>query len=472
MNQRSSAGNTWNDQDEAFFGSVVKDKTLNYCEPCKKTNTNEPSTSTNHHPMSSIVGIQKQRLAHVANSASKKVKNLLDKKKHFNGSNPWSMSNIGPNTNDSVSSHRRDTTTTTTVANNPSLSNIGRVVQNALVSQIPLRCAHCHSIPMMYQTHPFFGPVERICSTHPLNRIVRCVSCQRFQPKNTLFAQIGTSSARICPICARTAILHNEAAKDLYKDILVFMEETNGLEVFDDMHHIPILLVNEDALNGNSSSIGCDANEQKRGLCVWSEQHFGLPVNPMDVVGAARGMFQHWSGNHAAIHRGNSKTSDHLRNTRAGWRKVTIQSIYVLKGLPRNLMASILAHESMHAWLGLHPIRRDGVVGEDTSFGTVRRIEPIIEEGICQLVAYLYLQHIISNEESTESDRTFFFSGEPTDSKLNQYFLWAIENHSSPVYGEGFHKAFSAYRHICEQGGGLKDLMTYIVIHRDFPPSH
>ena len=97
-------------------------------------------------------------------------------------------------------------------------------------------------------------------------------------------------------------------------------------------------------------------------MCVWSEQHFWLPVNPMDVVGAARGMFQHLSGNHAAIHRGNSKTSDHLRNTRAGWRKVTIQSIYVLKGLPRNLMASILAHESMHAWLGLHPIRRDGVV--------------------------------------------------------------------------------------------------------------
>jgi hypothetical protein len=135
-------------------------------------------------------------------------------------------------------------------------------------------------------------------------------------------------------------------------------------------------------------------------------------------------------------------------------------------------MASILAHESTHAWLGLNPIRRDGVIGEDTSFGTIRSIDQTVEEGICQLIAYLYLQYIISNEDGSETDRMFNISGELTDSKLNQYFVWSIENHASPIYGDGFHKALSAYNYICEQGGGLKDLMHYIVIHRNFPPSH
>jgi hypothetical protein len=472
MNQRTSAGNNWKDQDEAFFGSENTGATLNYCEPCIKTNNNNTKDQPTNHK--SIVGIQsylqKQKLTNAATSTSKQFLNLIEKTKQavdhrLNDINTTQQrNNPGPNrTNNSIPASSKRT--------NHTSRDIGRVVQNALVSQIPLRCAHCHSIPMMYQTHPFFGPTERICSTHSLNSIVRCVSCQRFQPKGTPFTQIGTSIARICPACARTAILDKEAAKLLYMDILVFMER-KGLKVFDEMHHIPIHVVNEDAINTNSSAIGCDANEQKRGLCVWSEQHFGLPVNPMDVVGAAKGIFQRLSGNQTSTNQSLSSEYDQLRNTRAGWRKVTIQSIYVLKGLPRNLMASILAHESTHAWLGLNPIRRDGVLGEQTSFGTIRNIDQIVEEGICQLMAYLYLQQIISTEEDSKTDRTFQLSKEPSDSKLNQYFIWSIENHTSPVYGDGFHKALSAYKHICEKGGGLNDLMHYISVHRDFPPTN
>ena len=57
--------------------------------------------------------------------------------------------------------------------------------------------------------------------------------------------------------------------------------------------------------------------------------------------------------------------------------RVQVTAILVLYGLPRLLTGSILAHEVMHAWLRMHGCTHLG---------------PKEEEGLCQLVALLWLE--------------------------------------------------------------------------------
>ena len=70
-----------------------------------------------------------------------------------------------------------------------------------------------------------------------------------------------------------------------------------------------------------------------------------------------------------------------------------VTAVLVLYGLPRDLTASILAHEAMHVWLKLNR-------------GFPFRMPPKLEEGLCQVIAYLYLQHIEAQNNSQNSTST------------------------------------------------------------------
>jgi hypothetical protein len=328
----------------------------------------------------------------------------------------------------------------------------------------------------MYQCHPFFGPKERICSTHSREEIIKCVSCFRFEPKNHKFARIGISDAKVCPSCARTALLDNASATTLYWEILRFFSQVHMLDLFEGkMESIPIQLVDEPTLNSKSSSIDCNPNAQKRGLCVWSESHYGMNLpnvsnlpNWMGGIAGAGGAGRSRSSRTRSAPRG---TGDVPTNRSVGIRHVTVQSIYCLKGLPRSLMGSILAHEAMHAWFGLNPLRRDGVVGEE-SHGEVRRIPLVVEEGLCQLASHLYLNHVMDLESvgtSVSGGTGGGGGGGPSDDKLREYFRWSIETDSSPVYGDGFRMAAMAYNEICDNGGSLMDLLQYAMMHKALP---
>ena len=63
-----------------------------------------------------------------------------------------------------------------------------------------------------------------------------------------------------------------------------------------------------------------------------------------------------------------------------GWRHLPLSCLQVVSGLPRLLTGSILAHECMHAWL-----RMSGFSGH-------RQLAPQVEEGLCQLMALLWLE--------------------------------------------------------------------------------
>lgn len=58
-------------------------------------------------------------------------------------------------------------------------------------------------------------------------------------------------------------------------------------------------------------------------------------------------------------------------------RECRVTAILILFGLPRLLTGSILAHECMHAYLKL---------------ANKTDLTPTVEEGICQLLAYLWIE--------------------------------------------------------------------------------
>ena len=96
-----------------------------------------------------------------------------------------------------------------------------------------------------------------------------------------------------------------------------------------------------------------------------------------------------------------------------------------------------------------------------------------MEEGCCQLVAYLFLQYLdsIKAEEDSSSlsssaaapDSSKDAAG-PTDKKLRQYFKFSIETDESDAYGIGYRAAAKAYAAI-----GIEDLLNYCIAYRKFP---
>lgn len=78
---------------------------------------------------------------------------------------------------------------------------------------------------------------------------------------------------------------------------------------------------------------------------------------------------------------------------RATATRCTVQCLLVLYGQPRLLAGSIVAHELTHAWLRMA--------------GVARLDDASLEEGLCQLLAYLWLeaQHAAAAREGPGAER-------------------------------------------------------------------
>ncbi|MFZ1465708.1 MAG: protein DA1 [Anaerolineae bacterium] len=88
----------------------------------------------------------------------------------------------------------------------------------------------------------------------------------------------------------------------------------------------------------------------------------------------------------------------------------TVEAIQILSGLPREHFAAVAAHELMHTYLFMN------------SFPD---LPPLVEEGLCELAAYLWLRQRKSPEAT--------------------YHLKLMESNTAPVYGEGFQLARRAW---------------------------
>jgi len=125
----------------------------------------------------------------------------------------------------------------------------------------------------------------------------------------------------------------------------------------------------------------------------------------------------------------------------------SVTAILILSGLPRALTTSIVVHECVHAWLKLHPNCN------------TRGIDRQSEEGVCQLVAHLYLEDQIKKKKH-DSGRGRGEEERPTNYELTEYFSFSIENDTSVVYGEGFRKARTVYEALGESLEILLDLVN------------
>ena len=273
-----------------------------------------------------------------------------------------------------------------------------------------------------YIKHPFFDK-ECMCPSHAVSSGARrCTGCHRFEPIMNKFADLGDNNRCVCWSCCRTVIVDSKDALPLWKRVLYFMEHHLGLPIWTGMSDIPLLVVDHDTLNERSQRSAHHGSKQimTRGLCL-SEHHIGrrfrIPKLRYDSIG---GRFA------AADAEGRGLTFFRIPDASKSNPNTNVTAILCLSGMPRDLAASILAHEATHAWIKMHP-----------DYDATKPLPPIVEEGCCQLIAHLVLTDGLdpaSNDVSAD--------GGTSDEKLRQYFKFSIETDEDAVYGEGFRRAY------------------------------
>lgn len=312
-----------------------------------------------------------------------------------------------------------------------------------------IKCAVCkESIPpgpdgkISYVKHPFFE-TEQMCPKHAVNPGRRCTGCHRFEPIGNNFIELDDAERCVCFSCCRTVIVDSSDAKPLWEQIISFFENTLELPIWKDMLEIPVLVVGHDALNNNlGNSIHSGSSQiMTRGLCL-SEHQSGRRI----ALHSLKFDEQNRSFTPANAQKDGYtyfRVPDPLKvNTTS-----SVTAILCLSGLPRDLTASVLAHEATHAWMKLHP-----------TFDIRRPIKPMVEEGCCQLVAHLFLDELEPASSEVTED------GGPSDEKLRQYFKFSIETDENEIYGEGYRQAAKIYAEI-----GILALLSHVVHYKDFP---
>jgi hypothetical protein len=129
-------------------------------------------------------------------------------------------------------------------------------------------------------------------------------------------------------------------------------------------------------------------------------------------------------------------------------RHCEVTAILVLYGLTRLLTGSILAHELMHAWLRLD--------------GGFSNLPNDVEEGICQVMSHIWLSGELKNMTSKSSGSSSAHSA--IEARLGEFYLHQIITDSSPVYGEGFRRGYTAVMQF-----GLSRTLEHLRLTRDFP---
>ncbi|HBN07870.1 MAG TPA: hypothetical protein DD435_04190 [Cyanobacteria bacterium UBA8530] len=237
-----------------------------------------------------------------------------------------------------------------------------------------LRCSICQSPIEGKYMQDYWG--DRFHPEHLSNHPF-CHYCNRPITKDKSDGGFRISDGRVlCGFCAKTAVLDQKTAEKYFQEARNLMKSW-GLLV--PQEKIPVFLVNKEKLP--SSSFGAD-----------------------DVLGRILNVVQ--------------------------GKKKSINSIYMLYGLPREAYMGAVVHELMHGWI---------------FFNTELRHSPALEEGACNYLSFLY----------------YHYKGE----KAAAYFEYRLEKNENSVYGEGFRrvKAIAARN-------GSNAVLELLKKNEDFPP--
>ncbi|GLE02284.1 hypothetical protein PINS_up011122 [Pythium insidiosum] len=255
---------------------------------------------------------------------------------------------------------------------------------------------------VVFKMVPFWD--MRYCPTH--DDRARCCSCQRMEPSDPRrrFEQLS-DGRKTCHDCCLTVILDTDEVQPVVRDVWQFLESL-GIH----LPVVPVYLVEYSTLNEHLHSThshdGDGASSQgfvTRGLCL-------------SEVTELRHL----------VRRGRHHVPEVVRLQK----NRSVNAILLLHGLPYELTAQVLAHEATHAYIKLND-------------GYPDALAPMVEEGVCQLISYLWLQYrqmLSESEGETTEDATTGFAR-----KLRAFYVQQIETDPSPVYGDGFRRAFDAY---------------------------
>lgn len=88
-----------------------------------------------------------------------------------------------------------------------------------------------------------------------------------------------------------------------------------------------------------------------------------------------------------------------------------------------------------------------------------------VEEGICQLIALLWLQHLAGRGSGDEEGGKGQVHGSPPSNEdLRGFFAYQIKTDVSTVYGDGFRNAKEVYDAV-----GLEALLNHVKRYDSFP---
>jgi hypothetical protein len=312
-----------------------------------------------------------------------------------------------------------------------------------LATQNGLCCVICQSLLVVgaYKYNPFF-PNERICVSHRDPKT--CTACHRFEPRNSPFVHNGG----VCPTCYNFGggiIRSSVDAEPAWRDVIDFFQECQLLstnQMRTKLQRIPILIVHPDGLQDSSLLGTRHSGTYVRGMCMFTY--------------TAGGAFQQWLRQHNNAQQRDASSSS---NSSSSWTSLVnsvtknvlsvssprIQAILCLENLPRDLTTSILIHEATHAWFKYQHI--------------LTNLSNQIEEGCCQLMAYLWLKkRSLSSSVRTNKDHL----------RTIQYFMYSIESDPSQIYGDGYRMVAAAYARM--QPKRISTLLQYIVQNLSLPP--
>uniref|UniRef100_A0A124SG04 LIM zinc-binding domain-containing protein n=1 Tax=Cynara cardunculus var. scolymus TaxID=59895 RepID=A0A124SG04_CYNCS len=249
---------------------------------------------------------------------------------------------------------------------------------------------------------------------------------------NVRYISLGDGRS-LCLECMESAIMDTGDCQPLYHAIRDYYE---GMNMRLDQQ-IPMLLVERHALNEAivGEKKGFHHLPETRGLCLSEEQTVASILRRPKIGG----------------HRLVGLRTQHQKLSR----RCEVTAILVLYGLPRLLTGAILAHELMHGWLRLKGYRN---------------LNPEVEEGICQVLSYMWLESEImpglKNMPSTSSSSASSKKGgiSRMENRLGEFFMHQITHDASPAYGGGFRAANAAVNTY-----GLRRTLDHIRFTGSFP---
>lgn len=364
-------------------------------------------------------------------------------------------------------------------------------------------CVLCqNSMEGTFYTHSFFKE-HQYCVSHEGDSRPPCSACKRRQPvQNSAFVTLPDGRA-LCPDCCATVVMESEDLRVLYKEILDFFQNVLQLPIPPAMRNVPIFAVDQFALNehllreqqtGRATSHSADGRGSGSSNGNGGSLTLGLTLS---TVGQVRHFNRIPAARLTDLFLGGNNSSRFASQFQTSFFRIEevreVTGILVLFGLPHDLSASILAHEAFHAWIRLSPQLNplqptsEGIEdgsGISAAIVASRReallhdgnFPAAVEEGLCQLIAYKYLEYITAtaasarqqSESRTHShgtqQRREVEAEDQLAERFRAYFRHQIATDSSEVYGGGFRMARAL-----EDVLSFPVLLEYVAEHRAFP---